>query len=171
MSAGMATKIITDIGVGAIYSAVTTLTSTAKNVYMLTTEMSDKHKLVEANIIHNTLVKIDLKLNIEIVELILKEIPKDKIHSKAILAIISSLSDSIILIESELKKINDMLNYNKTLWMFVGWRSYDCTEPVNKLIEYNDMLVRRRAMLFDLLNIKCELVMDNTITLDAVINK
>lgn len=154
-TAGFAKKIITTIGINAVCSSITTISSASKNIFDIIGGISKTKTPAQADL-HDLITRLDMEESIKITESVLKEISRDKITSKTLLLCLDSLSDIIKKIECELHNIDKMMRYNRSLWIFNTFRSYDCSSNMKKLEEHKDILDMRLKRFVDLLNIKGE---------------
>jgi hypothetical protein len=155
MASFVAGRILTEIGFATILGTVSAMTGTASSIYNLLYGITKYSGPGKSKII-NTLIKLDIETTVRLVDSLLKEIPKDKMGSVTIKQSIESLHEIIASIEKELSVIFSRLNYNEKIWLKY-WRSYDCSNNLDRLNTYKSILDNRLKIFFDLLNIKHEL--------------
>jgi hypothetical protein len=156
MATYIAGKIISEIGISALIGTASTVTSTTSSVYGLLYKIARYSGPGRTQII-NSIFELDIENSIRIIDSLLREIPKDKIKSLPVIQSIDSLNEIIKTISGELKVIYERLNYNESLWIAGYWRSYDCSKNIKRLKVYNEILEKRRKILFDVLQIKHEI--------------
>jgi hypothetical protein len=160
MATYIITKLISEIGISALIGTATSLSNTSSSIYTILYKITNYSGPGKTHII-NTIFELDMENSIRIIDSLLKEIPKDKINSLPVIQSIDSLNDIIKTISEELKVIYQRLHYNESLWVASSLRSFDCTKNLNRLKIYNNILEKRRKILFDILQIKHE-ISENT---------
>lgn len=148
--------VATKIGMSAIISTITTIKHTTSSIYDImssipTFETPSTEKVTEH------LRELDLEITIKVIEEMLHEIPKEKIHSKAVQICLNSLKQIVNQIETKLIKLRDVLKYNESLWILKSFRANDCKQTLNDLTKCKHVLDNRRKLLFELLQIKFDL--------------
>lgn len=159
-TAAFAKKIITTIGINAVCSSITTISSASKNIYDIISGFS-KNKTPAQTDLNELITRLDIEESVKITESLLKEVSRDKMSSNTILLCLDSLSDIIKKIECELHNIDKMMRYNKTLIFLQSFRCYDCSSNMKKLEEHKNILETRLKRFINLLNIKDELIQTN----------
>lgn len=146
ITTGILAQVITNIGISALVSSITSITHTSENIYNLVNRFSFS-KSKEKNKIYNNLKELDLETTIKILNLELNEINKEKVTSKSIILCIESIQKVILDIEKELLNIDKMTNYNESLLVLQKFRSYDCSQSIKILKSYKTILDNRRKLL------------------------
>lgn len=155
--ASIAGKIISEIGIGALIGTLSAFTSTSSNIYNLLYSIT-KYTGPNKVYIINTIFKLDIENTIKVTESLLQEISKNNINSMPVLQSIDSIHSIIKTISKELKIIYEKLKYNESLWLASYWRAYDCTSNLERLKTYSEILDKRKRILFEVLQIKHDLI-------------
>lgn len=148
-------KLITYMSMGAMTLSISSIISTAKSIFDILGGLSSVAKPPNVN---NCLIKLDLEVNIDIVQEMLKELKPT--NSKAVYMSIDSLKNILMKIEYELFNLEKLLKYNNSLYVIRNLRSYDLIDQVNNLSDYKNIMDCRLRLLFDLLVIKDNFVID-----------
>ena len=156
-------KIITEVGFTALLGTATALTSTSANVYTLIYNIVKYSGPNKVNII-TSINKLDIENTLKITELMLREIPKEKIRSNSVMQGVESIYEIIKKIEQELRSIYTKLKYNEKLWILNYWKAYDCSTHLQKLQTYNEILEKRKKLLYEILQIKNDIFIMNNIS-------
>jgi len=158
---GFASKIITTIGINAVCSSITTITSAARSIGEVINGISRSSTPDKKNVI-DLLNRLDLEETIKVVDSMLKEISRDNLESNTLQLCLDSLIDILKKIEFELKRIDYMLKYNSNIWILSSFRSHDCTSNMKKIEEYKNILDVRLKRFVNMLKIKEEFSKNET---------
>lgn len=152
-------KVIVDVGISTVYSTVSNMISTSKNIYNIISGINSTTSTSCAMKIKS----LDIEMKIRIIENMLNEISINKLNSKTITLSLESLNNIISEIEKELKLIHTKTKYNNSLWLFKSLRMHDYDENIIKIKDYKHILDNRLEIFFKLLLIKNELEINNEI--------
>lgn len=144
------------INVGKLIVSITTIstvTSTAKNIYKMLVGLKSSYKTNNEDGICDLLEALDIEETLKIVDNTIKEIPNEKLECDAIKTIVRSIEDITKKIEEELLKLQVRNYYNNSLYLLSSLRSYDIKKNYNKIQKFNSILHNRIKLLFELLKI------------------
>jgi hypothetical protein len=169
MATILAGKIISEVGITTLIGTASAITNTSSTICSYLYSIMRYSGPKKSQII-TIIFELDIENTIRIVESLLKEIPKEKMDSLPVLQSVDSLHDIIKIISDELKVIYERLNYNEKLLFGSYFRSYDCSKNLKRLKTYNEILDKRRKILFEILQIRGEL-QNNKSTTNLIFNK
>jgi hypothetical protein len=144
------------INVGKIIVSITTIstvTSTAKNIYKMLIGLKSSYKTNNDDKICDMIEELDIEETLKIVENTIKDIPDDKLECDAIKSVVKSIEEVTKIIEEELLKLQNRNHYNNNLYLLSSWRCYDIKKNYDKIHKYNSILHNRIKLLFELLKI------------------
>lgn len=153
MTAYIGNKIITTVG----YQLVSIVTNNLCNYITSTGET----KIPEIKRLMTKFVDLDLEATIRVAESVINEI-KNKQLSTSVETSINNLKEIIGKIEIELVDIYTKINYNKSLYFLSSLRSYDCTIPIENIINHEKILQKRLKLLLNMLSINDKILKDKT---------
>ena len=137
-------------GIGILSSCISSLTSSANGIYTLIGNINNNEFIPD---ISDFLAESDIQHTIKSSELLVREIKVGKHSPITLIESLDSLKDCMLKIEDQLSEVKKRLTYNKSLWIFVYYRSYKFTDIVKKLRTLKMTLDIRRDSLFDILKI------------------
>lgn len=137
------------IGIDFTIKCITALTSSAASIYTLSSSISNNQN---TNIMY-FLKELDISENVQIVENLLLEINIKNNHSQTLASAIKSLKDCVIEIEQILIEMQSRMSYNNSLWILKTFRSYGFNDIIEKLKILNNILNKRKNLLFEVIKI------------------
>ena len=140
---GLATNIGTDI-------ALRTLSTTASSVTGIISYLTVNQKPGLSDIV-NTLSSLDLEFTVTIIENVTKELDHNDLNNPLNKAL-EGVNEILLQIHKELNAIKDAIEYHNSKY-FKSWRSFSWSGNMEKIKQYNDILISRYGMLLDLLKI------------------
>ena len=135
------------ISFSAISSVINTISSLSMNIYNITNNIK-LNKNLYSDELNRILLRTDIETTIQLLESIISEIPEYMGKSTSVLLALHNVNNIISLIESELSKINQKIEYNKKLYVLKNWRSLDFKNELNDLENLLNILEKRRDNLF-----------------------
>lgn len=145
---GIATQIITSIGFSALFSTVSSITSTSQNVYKMLQAMTDPDKEISKEI-----MQLDFDATIKVLTELINKIDineKDTALAESVLL----LRDIMFKIEGELNRFQRIMEYNDGIWLMKRFRKYDCIDSLNKLKTYKKVLDNRMKLIKEISKIE-----------------
>jgi len=144
--------VVSVISLTAITSVLNSISTLSVNIYSLMNNIKLNKTLYNVEIT-NILSKTDIETTIQLLEVIIAEIPEYYLKSTSVLLALKNLRNIIADIESDLTSIHNKLCYNKSLYIMSNWRSYDFKDDILNLQNKIDILEKRRENLFKTLEV------------------
>ena len=153
------TRAITNIGLSMTINCISTLTSSAQNIYSLLSNITVHNNVKDVS---KVIRKLDIRANVNIIESLLNEInlenfnkgeKKDEKQLETLQISIKNVSEIVSEIEILLRKIDNRLKYNSSLWLGVSYRKYAFDDIIEDLTEKKDILKERVDILFNIIKI------------------
>ena len=144
--------IVSVISLTAITSVLNSISTLSVNIYSLMNNIKLNKTLYNTEIA-NILSKTDIETTIQLLEVIISEIPEYYLKSTSVLLALKNLRNIIADIEEDLTSIHNKLCYNKSLYIMSNWRSYDFKDDIISLQNKIDILEKRRENLFKTLEV------------------
>lgn len=137
-------NLISEISIGLTLGGISAITSTISHVYDVLTKLSS----LETNEgVIKQIEELDIKFLIQVFELFVNELKNLSESQKLCLDEIHSI---ILSIKDELNKINERIEYNKSLYVLVKFRSYRFQNCIKRLTSHIKVFEKRCKMLFDI---------------------
>jgi hypothetical protein len=123
------------------------LTNTIRSIYDLILSINNESKQIE-----QLIIKSDIKVIIETLELYINEIDTDLLHtSKTLTFSLKNLHDIIDTIKTELERIHYKIQYNKNVYLLYSIRAYGFNSSFERMENYMKTLEIRKNLLFDVI--------------------
>lgn len=136
------------IGLDLTIRCISTLTTSAQGIFLLCNNINKNNIDITYFI-----KKLDIYADINVLEILLKEIDLEKHYSQTLAMCLKNLQECVSDIELQLIFIHNRINYNKSLWYIFQYKSFKFTDIISELEILKKKLDNRKNLLFDILKI------------------
>lgn len=161
------TTVLGGVGLSLLANCISSLTTSANGIYTLIGNII--HNRSTAPDIYMFLKESDIQTNIQILTVFIKEINIGDQCTKSLTISLNALKDCVSDIEEKLHEVKKRIDYNKSLWFFISYRSYNFLDIVCELKLLKITLDNRWKNLIDILKINnCLTPLSESIYLDMI---
>ena len=129
--AELLTLAVGSVGVGVLANCITSITASANGIYTLVGNISSSTPTPD---IHEFLIKSNIVSKVKLLECLVRETDTKSNPTKTLKEAIKSVQNSLAQIEAALNEVKRRIDHNKSLYVFVYFRSYGFTDIIQKLM-------------------------------------